>query len=310
MRKMMLSTALILVAVLVLSVIATAQPGGGRGGFGPGGGAGGFGPGGGAGGIGMLLRNEDVKAQLGLSEDQIQKLEKIFEEGRANRPQRPQGQGGPPSAEEMERMRADAERRRQESQNKIRQVLSPEQQEKVKVLGFQISGGLSSPMVSADSLEVLNLTPDQKAKLRAIEDERGAAMRANFANMPGRDAPEEERRKFFEEARAKGEELRRTTEAKIQALLTDEQKAKAAKLTEEGREIREKVQQQIRSRGDGSQGRGPQGGGGDAASGEGGGGYRPGSNSWQPGQGAGNQQQGDGNRRSNRGFPRAPQNQQ
>ena len=299
MRKMMLSTALVLVAVLVLSVIAAAQPGGGgRGQRGPGG-FGGPGGGGGA-GIGMLLRNDDVKAQVGLSEDQIQKIEKIFEEGRANRPQRDPN-AGRPSAEEMERMRADAEKRRQESQDKIRQILSPEQQEKVKVLGFQISGGLSSPMLSADSLEVLNLTPDQKAKLKAILDERDAARRANFADMPGRDAPQEERQKFFEQARAKGEELQKATEAKIQAILTADQKAKADQLTESGRELREKVQQQMRQGGPGGN-RGGQG----AAAGEGGA-YQPGQNSWRPGQGAGNQQQGEGNRRRN--FPRATENQ-
>jgi len=304
---MMLSTALVLVAVLVLSVIASAQPGGGRGPRGPGGFGGGpggpGGPGGGGGGIGMLLRNDDVKAQLGLSEDQIQKIEKIAEESRANRPQRDPN-AGRPSAEEMEKMRAEMEKRRQETQDKIKLILSPEQQEKVKVLGFQISGGLSNPMVSADSLEVLNLTPDQKAKLKAIEDERGAAMREIFSQAPqrGGDMSQEERQAAFEKIRAKNEELRQATEAKIQTLLTDEQKAKAAKLTEEGKELRDKVLQQMRNRG------GPQGGGGGAAAGEGGT-YQPGANSWRPGQGAGNRQQGEGNRRQN-GFPRATENQQ
>ena len=290
---MMLSTALVLVAVLVLSVVASAQPGGGggRGQRGPGG-PGGFGGPGGPGGFGgfsygMLLRNDDLKAQLGITEEQGQQITKIYEESRGNRPQG--GNQGPPTAEQI----AEMQKRRQETQEKVKQVLTPSQQEKAKVLIFQVSGGLSSPAVGVDTLEVLNLTADQKAKLKAIEDERGEARRANFANMPGRDAPQEERQKFFEAARAKGEELQKATEAKVQALLTDDQKAKAAKLTEEGKEIREKVQQQMqqfRNRG----------GGGDG--GQQGEAYQPGSNSWRPGQGGGNQQQGEQQRR--RPFPR------
>ncbi len=291
MKKVMFFGATVLVAVVLLSVIASAQPGQGGGGRGrgPGGGPGGPEPGA---GIGMLLRNSDVKEQLGLTDEQSQKIEKIIEENRGNRPQRPDG---PPSPEEMEKMRAEMDKRRQETQNKVKQVLTPEQQEKAKVLVFQISGGLSSPFVNADTLEVLSLTSEQKAKLKAIEDERGAAMREVFEKMRGlREKSEEERRKLGDEMRAKGDELRKATEQKIQAILTEEQKAKAAQLSEEGKDLREKFQQQMRDRG----GRGPRGDG-PPPEGE----YRPGANSWQPGQGGNNRPAREGERR--RAFPKA-----
>ena len=287
MRKMLSTVALVLCAVLVLGVIATAQPGGGRGQGGPGG-RGPGGPGGfGGGGMLMLVNNADFKAQLGITDEQAQQITKIAEDARAATPQRPRGEGGgppaPPSAEE----RAAMQQRFQETQNKIKAVLSPEQQEKAKVLVFQVAGGIAS--ANANVLEVLNLTDDQKAKLVAINEELGPQRREIFANMPGRDASQEERQKFFTEAQAKNEAL---TKPKVESILTDEQKAKAVKLTEEGKDIREKFQQQMRQRGPG----GPGGGG--NAGGEGGA-YQPGANSWQPGQGGGN----NPNRQQRRNFP-------
>jgi hypothetical protein len=83
------------------------------------------------------------------------------------------------------------------------------------------------------------------------------------------------------------------------AVLTADQKALAAKLTEEGKDLRDKVL----PRGGRDGGRG-----GERGNREGGGGYRPGENSWRPGQGAAGNNNGE--QQPRRAFPRgaAPAN--
>jgi len=229
MKKMIFVAAMLTVAVVVMSAVASAQgPGGGRGGAG---GFGGFGV-----GIGAILRNADCKALLGITDEQAQKIDQINQESRAAAPARGNN-AGPPSAAD----RAEMEKRMQETQDKLKAVLSAEQQEKVKVLLFQVSGGLDAGASTVATLEALGLTDDQKAKIKAINDERAARGAGGQVDADQR--------------RARAEETR----SKIKAVLTDDQKAKAAKLTEEGKEIREKFQQPQRQ--GGGQGRGNRGGG-------------------------------------------------
>lgn len=312
--KKVLGTMLFVCAVAVFSTLTFAQPSGGGdrpnngrdrgrapgGDFAFGGGNFAFG-----GGIEGLIRNQEVKNQLGLSEEQISKLVKLSEESRPRRNDRQPG-SGPPSREELQKFREEFEKRADENQAKINQILTSEQQEKYKTLQFQLIGGLDSPFLGIRALEVLNLTDEQKAKLKAINDARDAESRAAFEKrgpIDFRGISQEEREKLRAELQAENEARTKKFAEQIKAVLTSEQKEKAEKLTTEAKEVREKIGLGNRdrerrggeSRSESRSGRGEKGGG------EGGGEYRPNRDSWQPGQGVG--ERGNQNRQPRRAFP-------
>jgi Spy/CpxP family protein refolding chaperone len=305
--KKVFETMLVVFAVAVFSTITFAQPGGGGDRQGPagrdrdrGGAPGGdFLSGGGSstsfayiGGIESLTRNPEVKSQLGLSEEQVGKLVKLSEELRARRPDRRPG-SGPPSREEQQKF----EKGLDESQAKINQILTPEQQEKFITLRFQIAGGLDSPFLGIRDMEVLNLTDEQKAKLKATLETRDAESRAAFekrGQVDIRGLSQEESRKLFAEIQAENEARTKKFAEQIKAVLTPEQKEKVEKLTAEAKEVREKI-------GTGNRERERRGGEDRQGRGEGGGEYRPGQDSWRPGQGTG--ERGNQNRQPRRAFP-------
>jgi hypothetical protein len=146
-------------------------------------------------------------------------------------------------------------------------------------------------------LEVLNLTQEQKDKLRQMQDERMASVRENFQNF--RDMSEEDREKM----RTKMEEDQKKFSEQVKGLLTAEQKAQAEKLSAGAAEVREKLGMPAQP----FQGRGPMGGRGandrGGRGGPGGDGYRPGSGSWRPGQGT--PDSGNAAPQGNRRFPRS-----
>lgn len=305
MKKSILATVamLLLVAVTVLTTTAYAQPGGGgRGGRGPGGGPGGpGGPGMGPGGPGMAVLDEEFRTQLGLTEEQTQKMREAFRETF----RQPQGGGGPggdgprqrPNREQMDQMRADMEKRQDEMQTKIKGILSTEQFEKYRVLSFQAAGGLDSPFLNEKLLDVVNLSDEQKAKIKAVTDERNEAFRKRMEENPIdwekiRGMSEEDRRAFFEKRRTGDEEFGKKYREKITETLTAEQKEKAEKMTEGAKELREKMESGRRDRRGGE--RGEQRGEGRE--------YRPGSDSWRPGQGARGEREGG---RQRRAFPQS-----
>jgi Spy/CpxP family protein refolding chaperone len=290
-------------AVAAFSSLTFAQPGdvgnrpGGRD-RGPTPGGGNFTPGG---GIELLIRNQEVKSQLDLSEEQIGKLVKLSEELRAGRGNRRPG-SSLPSREEQQKFREEFEKRLDESQVKINEILTPTQQEKYKILQFQIVGGLDSPFLGAPfwsvrSLEVLDLTDAQKAELKAINKERETESRAAFEKrgpIDWRKLSPEEREKLGAELQAENEARTQKFAKQIKEVLTPDQKEKAEKLTAEAKDVLEKIGIGIgtgeRRGGDHRQKRG-----------EGGGEYRPGRDSWQPGHGTG--ERGNLNRQPRRAFP-------
>lgn len=278
--------------LFVMTALAFAQPGPGgpggpggqRGGRGFGGPGGPGGPGGG--GFGMLTNNPDLKAAIGLSDEQVQKIEDMQRQFRENMP-RPTGDFRNMSQAERDKMMTEMRKRMEDHQTQLKAVLTPEQVKKYNVVRFQVSGGLDAPGPgAADALDALDLTADQKAKIEKIRQEQFEKVRGLFG-PPGENSGQNR-----EDRRAKMEELQKEMKSKVEGVLTAEQKALAAKLTEEGKELREKVMQSRRDR------RGADGerrGDGD---------YRPGGDSWRPGQGAqdNDERPRDGNRR---GFPRS-----
>ncbi|MDR0869180.1 MAG: Spy/CpxP family protein refolding chaperone [Planctomycetaceae bacterium] len=290
--KRTIFSALTFIAVLTVALTAFAQPGGGPGGpggRGQGGGPGGRGPGGFGGfdTVGGLLRNEEFKKELNLTEEQISQLTKLAEEQRPQRGERREGQG-PPSREEMQKFREEIEKRVDEAQAKVNQVLSPEQQVKVKELRFKLAGGLDSPRLNARNLDVVNLTDEQKAKLKAIQEEQekeGREALEKRGNVDWRNLSQDERQKLGQELRTEVEALQKKYAEKIKAVLTPDQLKKAEDLTKGVQEAREKFAPPQREGGRGERGDG----------------YRPGADSWRPGQGGGQRREGGGERR--RAFP-------
>lgn len=199
----------------------------------------GMGPGG---GVMSVLTNEQAQKDLGLSEDQISKLreagEKLFSQmrppqgqGGQGRGQRGEGGGGNRPAFDPEQFRARMEQMQKETRSAIEGILNSDQIQKLDVMVFQSSGGLDSPFINVENLRVLNLTDDQKKK---ITDLQASSMREGMRRMEEfQNMSEEERRTAMEEARERMQASREKQKSEILAVLTDEQKTKAASLSSE-----------------------------------------------------------------------------
>ncbi|GHT35164.1 hypothetical protein FACS189427_03870 [Planctomycetales bacterium] len=198
-------------------------------------------------GAGELLRNEKVKEKLKLTEEQTKEIQKLAEEQQeqmrnafGNRGGGERREGERPSPEEVEKRMQEFRTLAQEAQQKVLKVLSPEQQNTFKELRFQFAGGIEARNINVDNLEVLNLTDDQKSKLKAIQEEGEKVFRSfgeKFRNL--RDLSEDQRRKAFEDLRSQGEESGKKLREKAVAVLTPEQLDKAKKLTEAGKDLRQ-----------------------------------------------------------------------
>ncbi|GHT10138.1 hypothetical protein FACS1894170_01810 [Planctomycetales bacterium] len=289
--KRLLLLAAFLLTIAAVSATAFAQPPGG-----PGGPDGQRGPRGqrGPGGFGNFFDNAKFKEELKLSDEQVANLKKVAEELRP--PRQPRG-GGNTDAPPPMPSREEFEKRIDEQQARFNQILTPEQQAKFVTLQFQVSGGLDSPFLGARSLGVLKLTDEQKAKVKAIEDQRSEKARAAFQGF--RDLSPEDRTKRFQELEASGKEFA----AQLKAVLTPEQLAQGEKLTAEAKAVRENLGlPEPGQRGFGGD-RGNRQRGGERERPQGGDGYRPGAGSWQPGQGVqGQPQENDAPKRQ---FPRS-----
>lgn len=163
------------VAALVVTTANTAlaQPGGGgRGGFG----RGGFGMlGGGGGSELMLLLNDDIREELGLVDDQVEKLRAISDKQREEMRTMFQGafgggQGGGTEEDRQKRfeeMRTKLQDRMTEIQKDVDGILLPHQSKRIKQIGRQMRlRGMNGTMNNDVLAEELKLTEEQKEKLR------------------------------------------------------------------------------------------------------------------------------------------------
>jgi len=222
-----------LALVFCVASMAQAQPGGGRGGFG--GGFGGFG----ASRL-ALLRIEAVQKELDLTEDQIASIRKLSEE------LRPMGRGGEggqrrggrrgggdnPDArvgnadrffvqaqpgrgqfsdEDRAKMREEAAARAKKEREELAKILKPEQLKRLTEIYIQQAG--LAALQDADVAEKLKISAEQKEKMAKLREEQGAAMRELFSPDGDREA-----------ARTKMADLRKQTDEKTLAVLTEDQK--------------------------------------------------------------------------------------
>ena len=203
------------VGLMVCSVsVAFAQPGG-RGGFGGGGGRGGFGGGGGGFGGGgglMLLGDENVKKDLGITDDQVKKMEEFQTKMRDEMGQVFQGLRDLSQEERTAKFQEIQKKMTDMSDAAQKQILLPKQIERLKQISFQSQlnrGGTFEALTNGDIAKDLGITDVQKEALKKASEDASAEMQEKIT-------------KLRDEARQK-----------ILNVLTSEQQAKLKKLTGE-----------------------------------------------------------------------------
>lgn len=220
-RRLLTSGILVAVVMLAQAVAALAQPpGGGRGGFGgpgggfggPGGGFGGFGGGGfgRGGGVAGLLRRDSVKEELQITPEQDEQIREVstgaMPDFRTMGEKLRNAQTDEERAKIGEEMRLEGEKRRKETEAKIKAILKPEQFARLEQLSLQESG-LSSLRDESVSTS-LKLTDDQKKNVQSIQDDYEQKIRAGG----------------FQMSREDRDQLRADRDSSLEKVLTADQK--------------------------------------------------------------------------------------
>lgn len=229
----------IVVSVLGISV-ALAQGGGGRG---QGrGGAGGFGQRGGGQNYELtLLNRKDVQKDLGLSDDQVTKVEDYITKSRPQRgggagaggngggggnrgnggggggQRQGGGAGGQMTEEQRAAMMKAAAERREKTRKELLEIISETQLKRVDEIHIQEQG--NSAIRSADVQKALGLTADQVAKIKDLDSKMGEASAALFQKFRNQEISQEDMRSSM----TKNNEVMNTELGKI---LTADQAAK------------------------------------------------------------------------------------
>jgi hypothetical protein len=114
--------------------------------------------------------------------------------------------------DDLKSIQTDIENYIQEFVTKIDSIVTPEQQAKAKELVFQMTGGLESPLLGKDALDVLDLTEEQRKKAEQVIEQTRIDRNEKFEEImklvdarveKGKDITQEERI----EIRKKGEQL-------------------------------------------------------------------------------------------------------
>jgi hypothetical protein len=170
-----------------------------------------FAQGRGGGGRGMILRMPEVQAELKLTDEQKTKITEMLGQLGGGR----RGQGGQfrdLSREEREKQLAE---RRANEEKQVQAILNEDQLKRYHQLQLQRQGLLA--LRDAPVRDSLKLTDDQRSKVDGIlkeqADETQKALESAGGGQRGRGGA----------ARAQLAEIRKKTEAKLEALLTDDQ---------------------------------------------------------------------------------------
>lgn len=200
----------ILLAVVAVALVASpafAQPPGGQGRGQRGGMQGGGGM--------MLLGDKGIQSELKMTEEQINNVKAL----QAKQREEMQGMRDLSQEERREKMQEVTKKFTEE----LNKILNPDQQKRLKELTLQSTQKTMGWMAlsrNPDVMKALELTDEQKESMKAIGDDMQAAMREMFQGGGG----------GGEEARTKMAEMRKSSNEKIEKLLTDAQKAKLKEL--------------------------------------------------------------------------------
>jgi Spy/CpxP family protein refolding chaperone len=171
-----------------------------------------FGRGGGFGGPGMLLQNSGVQKELKLSEEQIQKIKGVIQEIQKKHQDDFAALANLEQQERREKMQEIFKSIGEETEKGMADVLKPEQSKRLKQIVLQTKG--TQAFGEEDVQKSLNLTDDQKDKIKTLNEDLGKDIRETFQNSQGN----------FQETGKKVSTLRKETMDKVLALLTDDQK--------------------------------------------------------------------------------------
>jgi Spy/CpxP family protein refolding chaperone len=192
--------ALALAALMTAPAHAQQRRGGGGGGFG-------------RVGVSMLLSNAGVQEELKLDDEQKSKIREIADEARekysATRDLEPQ--------ERMAKFRELSKEVEPAALKAASEVLKPEQLDRLHGIHYQVAG--PAAFEDEDLQKKLKMTDEQKSAVEQIIADSNSEMRELF--QPGGDR---------DEMMSKIREHRKETVSKIEAKMTDEQKADYAKL--------------------------------------------------------------------------------
>jgi Spy/CpxP family protein refolding chaperone len=161
----------------------------------------------GGGGL-MMLRMPEVQAELKLTDEQKTKVTDLVDRLMDER----QGQFQELrdlSQEERDKRFAEWQA---SDEKKLGEILNADQLKRYKQLRYQRQG--LSAVLQKPVSDQLKITAEQRTKIQAIVDTQREAMRSAFQNAGG----------DREAMRTKFEEMRKQTDEKIAAVLTDEQK--------------------------------------------------------------------------------------
>ena len=183
-----------------------------------------------------ILRNQEARDVLGITEDQVQILMEAVQATMP--PQQPPPQPGQQA--DFAAMREQMQKMQAETRKILEADLTADQLAKLDVMIFQSSGGLNPPAqntggtggrggfgssISVESLRVLNLTDEQKEKVQAAQDKMTETTRPPQGTNP-QDMTQEERQARQEAS----QKLREEFLAEVKEILTDEQKSQAEEL--------------------------------------------------------------------------------
>lgn len=169
-------------------------------------------PGMGQQGPASLLSIEDVRKELKITEEQTKKIE---ESGKKMREM--MGSMRDLQPDERRQKMQEMQGEMQKINKEIMDGLNPDQQKRLKQLQYQ-RDGLMGALNNEEVKKELNLTQEQQDKIKAIQDDMRSQQREMFQGG-GQGADRQEMQK-------KMEELRKSTQTKVEGVLTDEQKTK------------------------------------------------------------------------------------
>lgn len=210
---------LLTLALLVIAAPASAQ----RGGF-PGGGFGG--PGGG--GASRLLAMPEVQKELKLDDVQVDLIKQLSAE--IQRKDRERFQGGGVdfrnmSPQERDKFFQEMRAEREKQEKKYGDILDPKQVARLRQLEIQQGGARS--LGRKDVQDELKLTADQRARIQQTTDSERDAMRQAFEGFRGGgDMTPGQRDAVMQKSR----EVRTLTDAKLNGILTEPQRAQFQKM--------------------------------------------------------------------------------
>jgi Spy/CpxP family protein refolding chaperone len=160
-----------------------------------------------------LLGQESVQKELGLSDEQKQQVEELSKKTREQR----QGLMDLDPQERSAKMRE----LREQNDKEVSKILKPEQHKRLHQITLQVQG-LASALGNPKVAEEMQIKDDQKPQIKEIQDYVREQTRDLF--QPGGNP---------DDARKKMEELRKTSNERVEKVLTAEQKAKWKELAGE-----------------------------------------------------------------------------